>query len=297
MMHVLPCDRVREHLEAFVDGELTLDEQVVIESHLQACVSCRLGASELAEIGHALRDVPAPATASPHEPGRITSIILERVRLEQQLSFGGQLRHLFGDMHLVWAGLGATVAVVICVYASAGVLHAASRERPDSLAGLIDYLANPGSNANPVRLNDNMSVPRAFLAADPSVFPIEDAELAVAAVVTREGRVQNLELVDEQAGALQVKPDVILAMLDAAARARFEPARAGGSPVAVSMVWVLSTTTVKGRPDYDLYLLRPPRLQRANLSGPAEPPKPRSVPAPAAPVKVSPTGDLGISAG
>jgi hypothetical protein len=294
MMHVLPCDRVRETLEAFVDGELTLDEQVLIESHLQECVSCRIEASELAEIGHALRGVPAAAGAAPHEAGRITSIILERVRLEQQFSFAVQVRHLFGDMHLVWAGLGATLAVVICVYASAGVLHAASRERPDSLAGLIDYLANPGSNANPVRLNDNMSAPRASFTADASMIPVEDAELAVAAVVTREGRVQNLEVVAEQARALRVRPEIVLAMLDAAARARFEPAKAGGAPVAVSVVWLLSTTTVKGRPDYDLYLLRPPRWDQA--SGPAAPVKPRPVPS-AAPVKAAPIGDFGVTAG
>lgn len=290
MMHVLPCARVREDLEAFVDGELSLDQQVSIQSHLQECVSCRLEASEVAEIGRALRAVPASLDIAGHETGRITSIVLERIRLEQQLSFGVQLRDLFDDMHFVWAGLGATVATVICIFASAGVLHAANRERPDSLAGMIDYLANPGSNANPIRLDDYMSAPRASF--DPAM-PVhtEDAEFAVAAVVTREGRVQNLEVVAEQAHAMRVKPEVVLAMLDAAARARFEPAKAGGAPVAVSMVWLLSTTTVKGQPDYDLYLLRPPReLPR---SGPSAPLKPRAVPVP---VKVAPTGDAGLNA-
>jgi putative zinc finger protein len=285
-MHVLPCDRVRERLEAFVDAEMPLDEQVNIQSHLHECVSCRLEVSELSEIGHALRVAPATGNEITHETGRITSIILERIRLEQQLSFGVRFRDLFSDMHLVWAGLGATLAMVICIFASAGVLQAASRERPDSLAGLIDYLANPGSNENPVRLDDYMLAPRASFDAS-MLMPTEDAEFAVAAVVTREGRVQNLEVVAEQARALRVKPEVMLAMLDAAGRARFEPARAaGGATVAVSMVWLLSTTTVKGRPDYDLYLLRPPRW--ATPSGPSAPAKPRPV---AVPVKVAPTGD------
>jgi hypothetical protein len=286
MMHVLPCHRVRERLEAFVDGELTLDEQVNIQSHLHEGVSCGLEVSELSEIGHALRTAPAAGNEITHETGRITSIILERVRLEQEFSFGVRFRDLFSDMHLVWAGLGATIAMVICVFASAGVLHAASRERPDSLAGLIDYLANPGSNENPVRLDDYMLAPRATFDASMPM-PTEDAEFAVAAVVTREGRVQNLEVVAEQARALRVKPEVMLAMLDAAGRARFEPAKAGGAPVAVSMVWLLSTTTVKGRPDYDLYLLRPPRW--ATPSGPSAPAaKARPV---ATPVKVAPTGE------
>jgi hypothetical protein len=284
MMHVLPCHRVREDLEAYVDGELAIDQQVVIQSHLQLCVSCRLEASELAEIGHALRATPADAAVVPEEAGRFTSIVLERVRLEQQQAIGVQLRNIFDDMHFVWAGLGATAAMLICIYASAGVLHAASRERPDSLAGLIDYLANPGSNANPVRLHDYMAAPRAsFDEAAP--LPTGDAELAFAAVVSREGRVQNLELVDEQTRALHVKPELLLSMFDAASRTRFEPAKAGGEAVAVSMLWLVSTTTVKGRPDYDLYLLKPP-VTNNPASGPIAP-KPRPVAAPAKPAPIS----------
>jgi hypothetical protein len=291
MMHVLPCHRVREDLEAFVDNELSIDEQVAIQSHLQVCVPCRLEASELAEIGHALRTTP-PSAASPEETGRFTSIVLERVRLEQQLSIGMQLRDIFDDMHFVWAGLGATTAMLICIFASAGVLQAASRERPDSLAGLIDYLANPGSNANPVRLHDYMAAPRAsFDNAMP--LPTEDTELAFAAVVSREGRVQNLDLLDEQARALHVKPEVLWSMLHAASRTRFEPAMAGGAPVAVSMVWLLSTTTVKGRPDYDLYLLKPP-VRNEPATGPSAPPKPRPVVTPPA-AKPGPISDAALA--
>jgi hypothetical protein len=151
---------------------------------------------------------------------------------------------------------------------------------------LIDYLANPGSNENPVRLFDHMSAPRATL--DPLMpLPPEDAEVAFEAVVTREGRVQNLELVDELAHVTRVKPAVMSAMLDAASRARFEPARAGGETVAVTMLWLLSSTTVKGRPDYDMYLLRPP-VPAVPASGPIAPLKPRrAVPAP----KVTPVSD------
>lgn len=292
MMHVLPCHRVREDLEAFVDRELPIDDQVAIQSHLQLCVPCRLEASELSEIGHALRAAPVVVATLPEDPGRLTSIVLERVRLEQQLSFGVQLRSIFDDMHFVWAGLGATAAMLICIFASAGVLQAASRERPDSLAGLIDYLANPGSNANPVRLHDYMAAPRAsFDGAMP--LPIEDTELAFSAVVTREGRVQNLDLLDEQARALHVRPEVLLSMRNAASRTRFEPAMAGGAPVAVSMVWLVSTTTVKGHPDYDLYLLKPP-VRNVRTSGPSAPPKPRPVVAPG-PAKPAPISDAALA--
>src|SRR5687767_14664874 len=44
MMHVLACDRVREDLAAYHDGELSIDEQVLIQNHLHECVACRLEA-------------------------------------------------------------------------------------------------------------------------------------------------------------------------------------------------------------------------------------------------------------
>jgi hypothetical protein len=75
-------------------------------------------------------------------------------------------------------------------------------------------------------------------------------------------------LVAEQARALHVKPEVVVAMLDLASRARFEPAISGGLPVAVNVVWLVTSTTVKGRPDYDRYLIHPPRLADP-LNGPA----------------------------
>ena len=42
MMHVLPCDRVRQDLAAYHDGELPMDERVLIQSHLHECIACRL---------------------------------------------------------------------------------------------------------------------------------------------------------------------------------------------------------------------------------------------------------------
>lgn len=260
MMHVIGCEHVRERLEAFHDGELPLDEQIGIQQHLRDCVSCALEASELAELSESLR---ATAAVIPDrlvaERSRMPAQVVEQLRVERQLSFMAQMRTRFEDMHLVWAAAGATVATVVCLLGSMGVLQAASRERPDSLAGIISYLANPGSNANPLRPNARMLLPRPL--AD-GMIPMtsQDAVFAMAAVVTREGRVKDLQmLAAEQAQALHVKPEIVLAMLEAASRARFVPAQAGGEPIAVSMVWLVEMTTVKGQNDYDLFLVNPPR--------------------------------------
>jgi hypothetical protein len=164
---------------------------------------------------------------------------------------------VFDDMHLVWPALGATAAVLVCLLASAEVMQATNEQRPDSLAGIIGYLASPGSNVNPARLDGFTEVPRRH-ESDHWPLASEDAVLALSAVVTREGRIQSVEmLAAEQARALKVKPEVVLAMLEAASRAQFEPARAGGAPIAVSMVWLLAHTTVVGREADVDRLMRP----------------------------------------
>jgi hypothetical protein len=277
MMHQHPCDEIREHLEAYHDGELAIDEQVAIQGHLNECVGCSLAVAELAELGRSLRHIAAkmPDRGS-CQSSNVLSSVLERMGVEERLSFVSQIRSLFQDMHLVWAGLGATVATIVCLVGSMSVLHAANTERPDSLAGVISFLANPGSNANPMPLDVEMLVPRA---RPDGVFEMsqEDAVLALAAVVTREGRVSNLAVLDSQSRtAIRVKPEVVLAMLNEASQAQFEPAVArGGGTIAVNMVWILTSTTVKGRNDDTVLLVRPtwraPRVEPATVPAPVVP--------------------------
>jgi len=107
-------------------------------------------------------------------------------------------------------------------------------------------LADPGSNRNPVSLDGRLMVPRTY-GINPPVVDREDAVFALAAVVTREGRVSALELLLQDAGRSPVGHRAIVALLDAAAQTKFEPARAGDTPVAVNVVWLLAQTRVRGR--------------------------------------------------
>ena len=73
--------------------------------------------------------------------------------------------------------------------------------------------------------------------------------LRLSAVVTREGRLVNLELHPEggqtpAAGSSEAR--AVQSMLGAMAQARFEPARVAGLPIAVNMVWLVTHTTVRG---------------------------------------------------
>jgi hypothetical protein len=261
MMHVVCCADVQDRLDEFHDGELPLEDRIAIQGHLRDCVTCALAASELEELRLSLRDMAQslPDRSDP-EAERLARQVTERVRVEAQFAWTAELRALFQDMHLVWAALGATAATLVCLIGSISVMHATSQERPDSLAGLISLLANPGSNQNPVRLDNHMLVPRALTDGE-AFLPMssdDNAMLALSAVVTREGRVQNIEFLNPlHAAAIKVRPDVLVAMLDAASRAEFEPAQAGGSPVAVSMVWLLASTTVRGDAN-DVVLVRRP---------------------------------------
>jgi hypothetical protein len=280
MMHVKQCDEVRERLEELHDGELPVDDQIAIQDHLRDCIACSLAAGELDSLGDALREmaVGLPDRTS-SEADRVPTRVLDQLQIERQFSLATRVRALFQDMHLVYPALGATAATIFCLVGSMSVLHAASQDRrPDSLAGVIDYLANPGSNANPMRLAVDMMAPRARTNPDSFIpFSDEDGVIAMNAVVTREGRIQGIEFVDEGTTQLKVKPAELMIMLNAASRATFEPAQArSGNTVAVSLVWVLASTTVKGRPD-DAWFLRRPVAPRIPLPGPL----PAARPAPA----------------
>lgn len=276
MMHVLPCAQVREDLAAYHDGELDMQAQVLIHSHLQECVACRLEAASLADLGAALRtmagSVPGRAAS---DTGVLTSTVLDRIRVEQRFSFIMRVRESFQDMHLVWAGLGATFAMLFCIFASAGVLHAANQERPDSLAGIISTIANGG---NPVRLVDSAFENKPLLDTT-ALLPLGESDLMLSAFVTRDGRIQNVALLEEQARAMRMNPEAVLAMMEAVSRARFSPSPKASNHDGVKVVWLVTSTTVKGRPDYDLYLLSPPRLS-APVLGP--PPPPKAAPTPTA---------------
>lgn len=253
MMHEHPCTDVRERLEAFYDGELAVDERIAIQNHLGECVACSLAAEELGTIGASLRELAAQsADRTSDEPLRISARVLERLRVEEQFSMRSQVIALFQDMHLVWAGLGATVATMICVIGSASVLHAANQQQPGSFANVISILASPGSNENPMRLNYEMMAPRAVSAAPIEMRSEEDSAYALSAVVSREGRVQGVEVINQS----RSKDRSVNAMLNEAYRVQFAPAQARGDAVAVSMVWLVASTTVKGRPDTTMEALR-----------------------------------------
>lgn len=73
----------------------------------------------------------------------------------------------------------------------------------------------------------------------------EDEVFALAAVVTRNGRVVSPEVLSTQSS--EAERQRVNRLLDEISRARFEPARMGGTAVSVKTVFVLARTTVRGK--------------------------------------------------
>jgi hypothetical protein len=245
-MSPISCRQARRLLAAYHDGELAMDVAVVVQGHLRGCPSCLAERRRLTEVGTLLR--AGVAARAPEERGRLERHVLARLQAERQTSWRGSFNRLFDDLHLVWAAAGATAATVLVVCAVVAVLALATRTQPLSMAAMIGALASPGSDLNPVSVDQRMLLPRSAPDAVVDAVLVDRPEgvVALAAVVTREGRVRNLALLRD-AQALGVNDREALDLLEAAAQARFEPARAGGAPVAVNLVWVVAHTTVRGK--------------------------------------------------
>ena len=248
MIPYLPCDRAWDLLEPFMDGELAMSEQVVMEAHLRWCDTCRARVDDMRLIATAVR-----AGSPPVEPEVNTALaamrrdVLARVGAEHDQSLAVRCRDVVTDVRYLWPAMGATVALVLCVYAATSVSRIARAVSPNSMAALLSVLASPGSDENPLYLDADMLAPRGLFVGEAlAAIPAEEAAFAVSAIVTREGRVSNYEVLpssDPSAHSTAVREMVV--------RSRFEPAQTPDGAVAVSVVWLMTRMTVKGSAKVD----------------------------------------------
>jgi anti-sigma factor RsiW len=255
MIPYLDCRAAQLLLEAFVDGELPVHDQVALESHLRWCTVCAARVEDTQVIGASLRVTSCALRAADGTDDSLASIeseVLTRIQTEREQATSAQLQSMCTDMRFFWPAVGASLALVACVCVAAAVVSVTNAQKPDSLAGMIEMLANPGSDENPMRLDGAMAAPpRALDSAGLESVPDDDAVFALAAVVTREGRVSNYEVLFAERASVRrhdtaVQTDDVSSVVNAVKQSRFAPAQAvDGAPVAVNMVWVLARTTVK----------------------------------------------------
>lgn len=254
MIPVFGCETARELLEAFVDGELPTSQQVAVQSHMRSCATCSARVADMGLIGWSIRN--GPRGEDPEDAKALSVIqsgVLARVRAEREQSLPARLGEMFSDMRLLWPAIGATTAVVLCLLGSVTIWQLATQKRPNSMAALLDSLANPGSDRNPLSLADARSAPRVLhdgLALDGQ--PEGDRMVMVAALVSQDGRVTQAELLDLP-GVTNASPRGRMSdsegrdVLNAVRNWQLAPAQSrAGRPVAVRMVYlVVQTTAVK----------------------------------------------------
>ena len=237
------CRQMRRQLSAFHDGELPVGEQIALQAHLRECPDCAAEVREMDDLAACLRAGALTDEVSPDEWQGLPSMVVSRMKAEDAQSISGMTGRFFEDMHLFWAVLGATGATVACLALICTIFY-------------FGITSPAGSNLNPMVMNARMDLPSA---ASNEAFPAsalldqqEDLALALDAVVTREGRISKLEVIQPgggRTGLSKEEQQAVLALLDAISKARFEPARYAGSrvPVAVNMVWLYASLTVKAK--------------------------------------------------
>jgi hypothetical protein len=144
------------------------------------------------------------------------------------------------------------------------MMRFATAGRPDSLAAIVDLMATPGSSANTIVM-DPASHQRGtarFQAASESAE--QDAVFALAAIVTRDGRLANFSrLRMSSRKSTREEVDLVEALMDAVSRARIEPNSMDGTHnAAAGMVWLVTSTTVRATKILGVDLPLPPGTKK-----------------------------------
>ena len=261
MTQYVGCDHARTLLEGLIDDELSMADQLAVESHLRWCDTCTRRVEDMRLIGGSLRATSAAQPADGVDDGALTLLtesMLVRVRTERAQSLPSRVREMVADSRLLWPAIGATAAVLLCVVAASSVLRASTIQEPDSLAAMISAIGSPGSEMRPLRPADNgISFPRLSeedaMSASGMIeqIPEEDVIYAFRTVVGRDGSLADWELLsgddtppaDRRAVARVAAQE--MALLNAVSKTRFVPAQTPlGHAVAVDMVILIAKTTV-----------------------------------------------------
>lgn len=271
----LRCRTARHWLTAAHDGELPVARQVALDAHLDACRDCRRVGRDLAAVSAALREC-----AAEHRPDE-TDCAGAAARVLAALPPGpgrpfGRLREAAGDGQRLCVVGGAAASMLVAGLFVAMALSFSPPVHPHSLAGFLRGANSLGSNANPL-LGFETGVSLPHVSADTQAAamlmrplpPLVLENLALSAVVTREGELASVEVLGPRAAAAGgnpgggdaagrpadaeaaggAMPDAELqrALSRLASDVRFVPARAWGAAVAVNIVWLLERTTVLPR--------------------------------------------------
>jgi len=249
----LRCRTVRTWLTAAHDDELSVERQVTLDAHLASCARCRGVRDDLVSVATLIREGAAEYRPDQTAFARLAPEVLARRTMEPDTRWRHRVRDAVEDRQRLWL-IGGTLTATVVGALVLAFLSLAAPTHPGSLASWLQGLSGLGSNANPRWLVTGVTLPR--VAADSRAEamlmqplpPLGIPNLALRAVVTREGQLESVEVITDGV------PDAALtrAVSRLASDVRFEPARARRGPVAVNVVWLLERTTVAAGLEVDL---------------------------------------------
>ena len=174
-------------------------------------------------------------------PATLASVVLQALN-EKREEWPRRVGRVMLGAPRVWIPGGALAVSVAGAAVLATILSLYTPIHTRSLAAVID----PGSNHNPVMVAGGVTLPQFSLDAGLALFLNEPLKLptpnlALAALVTREGEVTSLEVLSPRVSA----EELVGSLSRLTMNVRFKPAVYGGSPVAVNVVWLFEQTTVR----------------------------------------------------
>jgi hypothetical protein len=269
-MKPLNCAAARRRLQAFHDHELAVADEIAVSSHLEWCDGCAATFADLRVMRSALQSMaPGRASLTNEQAEVFTATVVNRLKAEDDASLFASLREMFDDMHLVYAGLGATFATVVCVVIMLSMMRFATNERPDSLAAIMTVMATPlecesgndMADASGCRARWAARFQRAHETAE------QDAVFTLEAIITQKGRLANLEALRIR-GRHAVVSDAKLidGLLDAVSRARLDVMQDVQLPDLTGVVWLVEHATVRATPTKPALDLQLPPKKRADIS-------------------------------
>jgi len=270
-MKPLNCAATRRRLNAFYDRELGISDQIAVSAHLEWCDECAEALDDMRAVGRIVQNVGHGRVAleamTNEEAAAFNAAVVNRVKAERQVSLTTQVQALFEDMHLVYAGAGAAVALLVSIVIMLSMMRFATNERPDSLAAIVNVLATPlecepGVDPSASACHERWS--GRFQRANESAE--QDAIFALESVITRHGRLASLELLrGGRHAATAADANLVEGLLDVVSRARLEQAPAPPLSDLGRMVWWVEHATVRAttKPPEDLPL---PSKKRADTT-------------------------------
>ncbi|HVH28706.1 MAG TPA: zf-HC2 domain-containing protein [Vicinamibacterales bacterium] len=222
-MKTLTCASTRRRLEAFLDHELPVSDQIAVSAHLDWCDECAALTSELRAVGAVLRaTAPGRAALSAEEAAGFGAMLVSRLNAERAVSFDVRVRSLFEDLHFLYVGLSATVATAACLLLMVGMMRFATNHRPDSLAAILTLMATPLECESIGQVPDLLAcrarwVER-FQRANETAE--QDAVFTLDAIVIHDGRLANLAVLRASRRDATGQAEVVEELLDTVYRAR-----------------------------------------------------------------------------